>query len=110
MKVLKTILGKALPKVWKTASHSRANGASRAALSGRVEALFTLICSQFDVISQRSSSANSSESLSFAKDVVLFSGFHFTFLYPRRPEPVNHLEASSPKRCRSSGIMFARKR
>jgi hypothetical protein len=31
-------------------------GASRAAFSGRVEALFTLSCSHFDVRSQRSSS------------------------------------------------------
>jgi hypothetical protein len=87
-----------------------AGGASRAASLGRVEALFTLSFSHFDVRSQRSSSTISSESLSFAEDVVPFSGFHFTSLYTSRPEPVNHLEASSPKRCRSAGIVFTRKR
>jgi hypothetical protein len=87
-----------------------AGGASRATSLGRVEALFTLSCSHFGVRTQRSSSTIYSESLSFAEDVVPFSGFHFTSLYTSRPKPVNHLEASSPKQCRSWGIMFTRKR
>jgi hypothetical protein len=53
---------------------------SRADSWGQVEVLVSWICSHFNVRSQRSSLTISSESLSFADDVVPLSGFHFTSL------------------------------